>query len=737
MSGVCDPSNNECGYANGDGPCTGPTGTVVCQSGVCSVDGKCEPSGGCEVDADCPAGDWCMESTQTCMPKEANGTPVPNDPPHTGPTLNGTCTGAAGALVCVSGVCDTNDNECGYANGDGPCTVANGPVDCRSGVCSTNGLCLPSGSCNVDADCSGGNWCMESTHTCTPKEANGTPVPTDPPHTGPTLNGTCTGAAGALVCVSGVCDPTDNKCGLATGDGTCTVANGPVVCRSGACSTNGTCEPAGGCNVDADCTAPNWCDESTHTCTPQIANGSPVPNDPPHSNPTLNGTCNSGAGALTCQSGVCDLKDNDCGYANGDGPCTATNGGTVCRSGMCGTSGVCIPSGGCAADSDCPTGDWCDESMGACLPKLTNGTVVPTDPPHTNPTLNGMCTPAAGTLTCASGVCDTKDNECGYANGDGPCTGSNGDSVCRSTLCATTGPASGTCVGCTTDTQCQAPTPHCSTTTNTCVGCTSSAQCSGATPICDGPTSTCVPCNGDQGSGTTDPCGSAGAPFCFLTGSMAGTCGMCMTNTDCQGHTGTVCNTTTGLCVSGCLSDSDCNTTTDWCNGTPPAAGMCVPKLANGTVLPSTPSSVATCTAAVGTRVCVSGVCDTKDNTCGYANGDGPCTNASQCRSDTCAGTSMTCVPTGCSNDSECPTGDWCNTMTAACLPKLPSGSDCSAADQCISGACDNGACDGIVASGNGVLCSASPAQGQGDGSGLAAFGLALAAAALTRRRRR
>ena len=36
----------------------------------------------------------------------------------------------------------------------------------------------------------------------------------------------------------------------------------------------------------------------------------------------------------------------------------------------------------------------------------------------------GTCTPAAGALTCVSKVCDTKDNECGYANGDGPCTAS-------------------------------------------------------------------------------------------------------------------------------------------------------------------------------------------------------------------------------------------------------------------------------------------------------------------------
>ena len=73
-------------------------------------------------------------------------------------------------------------------------------------------------------------------------------------------------------------------------------------------------------------------------CVPKVANGQPVPSDPAHSNPTLGGTCTAAAAALTCTSGVCDTKDNLCGYASGDGPCTMGNGGTVCRSGMCSTT---------------------------------------------------------------------------------------------------------------------------------------------------------------------------------------------------------------------------------------------------------------------------------------------------------------------------------------------------------------------------------------------------------------
>ena len=744
-SNVCDP-DLKCGYANGDGPCipgAGGNGAVVCRSTlVCALSHICEPAGGCDADADCTGGNWCNISAHTCTAKAPNGSPVGKDPGHTTPVLDGTCGVGVGALTCISGVCDT-DGNCGYAVGDGPCNGTGNPTECRSATCSTNGKCEPMNGCNVDPDCTAAQWCNEGAHLCMAKLANGTAIPTDPTTgtmPGSHLDGVCTAGAGAIVCVTGICDPKDNACGLANGDSSCT--GNPAACRSGVCTTTGIC----GCAVDTDCTAGNWCNETLHVCTPQLANGVPVPTDGAHTPIVLNGQCttaNAGAvGPLVCQSGVCDTHDSDCGYADGDGPCTpgaAGNGGTVCRSGVCGTSMVCIASNGCAADSDCATGTWCDinagnQSLNACVPQLANGMPVPNDPGH-SPTLDGSCTVAAGTATCVSGVCDPRDNDCGYANGDGPCTGSTAGSVCRSTICATTGPNMGKCEACVTDSQCPSTAPHCSTT-NACIQCTSSAQCSGSTPICDGTSSTCVACNGDQGSSATDACSSAGSPFCFLAGSMAGQCGKCTTSTDCDGHTGNVCNSTTGLCVTGCLSDTDCPSG-DWCNGMAPATGTCVPKLANGTVLPSTPAAVATCTAAVGTRVCVSGVCDAKDSTCGYANGDGPCSNVSQCRSDTCIAASMTCEPTGfCSGATDCSAAEFCDS-SGACAPKLPSGAACAGAGQCQSAACDQGVCDGITASGNGVLCTASSAPRSGGGDGVAMFGLALAVAGLSRRRRR
>jgi MYXO-CTERM domain-containing protein len=332
--------------------------------------------GGCEADGDCAGGNWCDETTTTCTAKLANSSPVPTDAPHTNPTLNGTCTAAAATLVCVSGVCDTKDNDCGYANGDGPCTMATGATVCRSGACSASGVCEPSGGCESDADCTGGKWCDETTNVCTAKLANSAPVADDPPHTNPTLNGTCTAAAGALVCASGVCDAMDNDCGYADGDGPCTSSSGMTVCRSGACSTSGVCEPSGGCEYDADCTGGNWCDETSATCTPKLANGTSIPVDGPHMNPTLDGECIPAAAMLVCESGVCDIKDNKCGYADSDGPCSSTNAGTVCRSGACSTNGTCEPMGGCNVDGDCP-GATCNTTTHACQALPDAGT--PTD----------------------------------------------------------------------------------------------------------------------------------------------------------------------------------------------------------------------------------------------------------------------------------------------------------------------------------------------------------------------
>jgi hypothetical protein len=110
---------------------------------------------------------------------------------------------------------------------------------------------------------------------------------------------------------------------------------------------------------------------------PKLSNGTIVPTDPPHMNPTLDGMCTVAAGTLVCTSGVCDPKDNECGYANGDGPCTVATGSTVCRSGDCSTNGTCEPTGGCNVNGDCtsPSDPVCNPTTHTCQPGGDGGTI--------------------------------------------------------------------------------------------------------------------------------------------------------------------------------------------------------------------------------------------------------------------------------------------------------------------------------------------------------------------------
>ncbi len=418
---------------------------------------------GCTLDAQCPAGDWCDEATADCTPKLANSKPIPNDPTHANPVLNGKCTAGAGKLVCVSGVCDTGNNECGYANGDGPCTPGNGGVVCQSGACSKNLLCEPAGGCNVDADCSGGDWCDEATNTCTPKLANGKPMPNDPKHTNPTLGGTCSAAGATLVCSSGVCDPNGNVCGIKLGDATCTLT---TQCITGVCITSGTnsgkCEV---CATDSNCSAPTpACNTTTNTCVQCTATDTTgCTGNKPVCGPTdtcvaCNGDNGSGAtdACPTAGNPYCAAA-GDCTKCTSDAMCTTgTHPGPFCDTG----TGACTTA--CQTDAECGAGNWCNSfsGPGMCEPKLPDGQGVAGQP----------CTPTLGMRACIAGVCDSNDNLCGYANGDGPCSGGdagNGAAVCRSGICATTGTNSGLCEACSVDGDC--PSGEVCGASNTCV----------------------------------------------------------------------------------------------------------------------------------------------------------------------------------------------------------------------------------------------------------------------------
>ncbi len=761
LSGVCDPNGNVCGINLGDGTCAA---TSQCNAGVCVTTG---PNTGtcqqCGADTDCSAPTAVCDTTISTCVQCTTAEPA-------------ACTGVTpvcSALdTCVA--CD-GDNGAGSANGcpianpyclsTGACTTCTSDAMCTTGThvgpyCDvTTGACTT--VCQTDAECGAGNWCnnISAVGVCQPLVANGQPVP----------GGTCTTTIGARACLSAVCDTTSDDCVQCTVGAAAACTGATPVCVTTGPNTD-TCQQ---CGSNSDCGASTpVCDPTTNTCV-QCTSGNTAAcsGTTPVCSPTetcvaCNGDNGTGA-TLPCpgadpycaSTGACILCTSDAMCTTGSHP------GPYCDT----STGACTTT--CQNDADCSAGHWCNNlsGPGVCQPKVANGQPVP----------GGTCTTIIGGRACLSTVCDTNDNECGYANGDGPCTGSNGATECRSTICAMTGPNAGLCVACTTSAQCSGATPACNTTTNTCVQCTTSATCPTQHPVCDSTSSTCVVCNGDLGSTATDPCSSASAPFCFLSGSSAGQCGKCTTNADCTGHSGPICDTTSGLCTTQCTEDSEC-LSSQWCNAPTGGQGVCVAKLANGTSLPSTPSNVATCSVTVGQRVCISGVCDTTTNQCGDALGHGPCTSSAQCITGICDPLTQLCTlpdagvdggvksdasvkgdaSTGkdagtkkdgglqkdattsvdgavvCHKDTDCSTDDYCGS-SGVCTPKLPTGATCERESECQSGDCASGVCSTVVSSGNGLFCAVRESGSQGGGRDGGVFGLMLALAGVGRRRAR
>ena len=339
-----------------------------------------------------------------------------------------------------------------------------------------------------------------------------------------------------------------------------------------------------------------------------------------------------------------------------------------------------------------------------------------------------------------------------------------------------------------TDPQCANPSPVCDTTSGSCIKCTGAfgSGVAGACPQALDPVcalsganaGTCNPCDGDFGTATASACQLTGAPYCNLTGPTTGSCGTCTSNADCAGagHAGPLCNVPSGACGTACTDDTQCKST-EWCAGTP---GVCIPKTLNGEHVPMQTPIDGNCTVANGMRVCLSTVCEMDDDLCGLHNGS-PCAAGKddECRSNICFGGDNLCgkptgqpcmlptecrsamcvagVCTGCTDDSNCGTGQVCDKDHAMCVtgcrevggksncisPKLCSKQD-GTIGQCVDlGGADGGA-DGGGDGGN-VLNDAGSIQGGGcscrttmpiSGSPIALVAGALGALLVAKRRR-
>ena len=200
----------------------------------------------------------------------------------------------------------------------------------------------------------------------------------------------------------------------------------------------------------------------------------------------------------------------------------------------------------------------------------------------------------------------------------------------------------------------------------------------------------CVACAGDFGaSGAACP---SSAPLCASNGE----CGRCQGDSDCVGNAaGSICSLTTGACGSTCASDANC-ASGSFCG----ADQLCSAKLGNGAPVPG-----GVCSAELGARACVSGVCSTSNNQCGLGSSDA-CSAAAQCQSGICA-------PSGacgtCNQDSECgggSSGQICDDSSKLCVAGCRSGGNaCPAGEMCSSsvgvGSCVSNVADGGVDAGS------------------------------------
>lgn len=638
----------------------------------------------CVVDADCGAAEWCDTGAApaACVADLSNGTAMPNVPSHADPVLDGTCTVSAASVVCISGVCDTADNQCGYANGTGPCNPTNAATVCRSGACSDNGACRPAGGCNVDSDCSASQWCNTGTNTCQAKANTGSPIP---------AGGLCSAGLSAR-CKSGTCDP-DNLCGHANGLGPCT--NGNAAGNSGQCRSS-VCDPmaGGGTGLCRECTAMNAtncsgvnvCNTGTFSCTPCNGDNGTV----------ALATCPSTT-APYCPGG--GAACTTCGTVGGTTTCQA--GGALHAGAICQANGACASS--CVNDTNCQATQWCNS--GTCAAKAATGVAIPG---------GGACSGGVSTR-CLSGVCSS-DDICGRPNGQGPCTIANASGTsgrCRSGVCD----------------------PNANGGLGLCRQCTAAdlTNCSGAAPICDSNSFACSACNGDNGTTATAVCGNA-APYCPGGGAACTTCGQAGETFRCLDsaavHAGGVCQGN-GACSSACVRDSNC-LTTQWCKTDATPQAVCTADLENGAAMPNVgghtaPDLNGTCTAAAAAVVCASGVCDARDNACGYGIGGAPCTldnGALVCRSGVCSPYAECRPAAGCSDDSNCLPSQTCDGRSGLCKDKPVTEPGTPVIDPSV----DTGFIGGSGCRANGA---------GGLPGGLLLFGFAGLALQLARRRRR
>lgn len=413
---VCDAPALTCASCNGDNGSGAPRPCPTSANRACLPSGACVPCSATNATActgTTPACNTTVNQCAACDGDNGQGTPL-------------ACPTAASPYCFGTGACGkcTTNNDCIGHPGGSQCN----PV---SGACGTT--CAGDGDCNTATQ-----WCAAG--VCTAKTENGQPLPSTAP-----IAGDCTVANGARVCVSGVCELGDDKCGLANnspcgppttnakcrsgicfaGDNKCGLPTGQTCavaadCRSNVCPPTGKC---GDCSTDTNCgaaTSGRVCDDLAKTC----------------------GDGCRGTGGNGCPAGkICTSKTNaigKCVQCTTDANCGTTTSGQVCNPTTSTCQAGCRGSGG----NGCPTGSTCSSS---------DGTIGTCSGPDGGPVTDGgvdaggdagdLCRVDSQCGAVNSGrICDTRILRCV----DG-CRGSGGNGCPAGLLCSSISTLGGKC----------------------------------------------------------------------------------------------------------------------------------------------------------------------------------------------------------------------------------------------------------------------------------------------------
>jgi hypothetical protein len=441
-------------------------------------------------------------------------------------------------------------------------------------------------------------------------------------------------------CSSGFCVGADdcivkNKCGTAKEMGESCNKNSE--CESGECEGESSSTKHCVCDTDSDCDPNEECDTGWGEVN----------------------TCYCGSKSNICSSSQYCTSGGSClSRKNLGASCSSSD---QCKSRLCGVDGTCV----CRTSSDCASGQSCkvvvqnnalgfpefDNFCFTCLVDTDCAQDEYCDSGGTNQCkfkkkLGGSCTKDAA---CAVGACFGGICGCG-----GPEDCDDGE-VCTSAHKCACVIDKNTFTDCSSGQYCAGPN-GCQPKRDTGDACTTDKQCFG---VCD-ENGVCK-CDPLEQTGCGEEAGQPGLPMCkntLINSDYDNACVECLSAADCaQSGFGLAC-TPEGVCVQPKPLGQPCNSGAE-CLSETCEYGLAVPIGPPG---------------GKKKGICVCG----EDADCALSPSGKYCAPN--------ADTGAQCVK--CTLNAHCPSGEFCDQDTYTCEPKLPVGSACVSASQCLGGSC-------------------------------------------------